>query len=131
MNIVGKNLLYNLKVLLVEDEDFTREELGRFLKRRVGKLYVASNVKEGLTEYNKHNPDIIITDLKMPVMDGLSATIKIKEMDENACIMAQTAYALASDRERALEAGFEDYLTKSIQKEKLFSIIENKFLMDG
>ena len=70
------NLLANLKVLYVEDEEFHREQLGIFLKRRVGKLYLAENGKDGLNKFKELNPDIIITDLKMPEMDGIEMTQK-------------------------------------------------------
>ena len=71
-----ENLLANLKVLYVEDEEFHREQLGIFLKRRVGKLYLAENGKDGLNKFKEFNPDIVITDLKMPEMDGIEMSQK-------------------------------------------------------
>jgi CheY-like chemotaxis protein len=66
-------------------------------------------------------------DIKMPVMDGYSATIKIKELSKQVVVVAQTAYALASDREKALAAGCDDYLAKPLMKKDLFSVIVKFF----
>jgi YesN/AraC family two-component response regulator len=77
------NLLIKYKVLYVEDDEMQRENLKIFLKRRVGKLYMAENGKEGFKVFEEQNPDIIITDLKMPVMDGIEMSKKIRDNNNN------------------------------------------------
>jgi CheY-like chemotaxis protein len=68
--------------------------------------------------------DLILMDLKMPVVDGYIATLKIREMDKKIPIIAQTAYALAGDSKKAMDAGCTDYITKPIKKEILLSKVE-------
>jgi CheY-like chemotaxis protein len=63
-------------------------------------------------------------DIKMPVMDGYDATQKIREFNKKVIIIAQTAYALAGDREKAIEAGCNDYISKPVKKEDLMALIE-------
>ena len=111
------NLFYNLKVLYVEDEDFHREQLGIFLKRRFGKLYLAENGFIGFEKFKETSPDIVITDLKMPEMDGIELTKRIREIDKDCAIIITTAF---SDVETILEAvniGIDKYVLKPIKNE--------------
>lgn len=122
------NLLANLSVLVAEDDDINRMYLATLLDGKCKKVYYAVNGKEAVECYRENMPiDLVLMDLKMPVMDGYTATIKIRELDENACVIAQTAYVLASDRERAKAAGFFEFLTKPLLKDKLMTVIEKKF----
>jgi CheY-like chemotaxis protein len=68
-----------------------------------------------------------LMDIKMPLMNGHEATRKIREFNENVVIIAQTAYALTGDKEKSLEAGCNDYISKPINKDKLLEIIEKYF----
>ena len=83
-------------------------------------------------EYVESNPNItlIIMDIKMPVMDGYEATRIIKKKRKNIPIIAYTAYAMSNDREKALKAGFDDYVAKPISKDNLIKII-NKYLFQS
>ncbi|HKJ78664.1 MAG TPA: response regulator, partial [Prolixibacteraceae bacterium] len=69
--------------------------------------------------------DLILMDLKMPKLDGINATKKIREFNKKIPIIAQTAYALAGDKEKALDAGCNDYISKPINKEELIGKIGN------
>jgi len=75
----------------------------------------------------KDNPDIdlVMMDIKMPHMNGLEATRKIREFNSSVPIIAQTAYALSGDREKAIEAGCNDYLSKPIIAEELMGMLSN------
>ncbi|MBF0466856.1 MAG: response regulator [Nitrospirae bacterium] len=81
-----------LTVLYVEDEDITRESLGKFIRRRVKTLYVAENGKAGLEIFLKENPDVVITDIEMPLMNGHEMIEKIREHSSNVPIIVTTAY---------------------------------------
>ncbi len=90
-----KDILKYIKqvsVLYVEDNDATREEVEYFLKSKVKKLYIASNGEEGLELYKKYSPEIIITDVQMPKLDGIEMSKLIKEFDRNAKIIIITAF---------------------------------------
>jgi CheY-like chemotaxis protein len=71
--------------------------------------------------------NLILMDIRMPLMDGYTATKKIREMDKNVVVVAQTAYAMAGDREKALTAGCHDYITKPLNRKKLLELIDKHF----
>ena len=78
--------------LYVEDEEIVREILGMFLRRRFKDLYEAENGLDGLELFKKYNPDIVITDIEMPIMNGLEMIKQIKELDESKPIIIITAF---------------------------------------
>jgi len=80
-------------------------------------------------EFCRNNPDIdmVLMDIKMPVMGGYEATRRIRQFNKNTIIIAQTAYGLEGDREKAIDSGCNDYLSKPIKKEVLFGQIEKYF----
>ncbi|MFW6257570.1 MAG: ATP-binding protein, partial [Prolixibacteraceae bacterium] len=96
-------VLKNLTVLVAEDDEVGRIYLEQLLEGKCKKVFYAQNGKEAVGIYSR-NPgiDLILMDIKMPVMDGYSATIRIRAIDHNAKIVAQTAYALSGDREKAI-----------------------------
>jgi len=129
----GRALLEDIKnkqltVLIAEDEEASDLYLHEILKNYIKKIHHTKNGRETL-EWVKLDPDIdiVLMDIKMPVMDGYEATRKIREFNKEVKIIAQTAYALEGDREKALEAGCDAYVAKPINKEKLFSTI--RYLM--
>lgn len=123
----GKKL-ENLTILVADDDEVTRFYLSELFEQKCRKMFFAKNGKEAVETFqNNQNIDLILMDIKMPVMDGYSATIKIKEIDKKVVVVAQTAYALASDREKALAAGCNDYLAKPLMKKDLYSVIEKFF----
>ncbi|MCF8364056.1 MAG: response regulator [Prolixibacteraceae bacterium] len=122
------NVIETLAVLVAEDDEIARMYLSELLEGKCRKLLFAHNGKEAVELYQANSSiDLVLMDIKMPVMDGYSAAIKIKELNKNAIIVAQTAYALASDREKALAAGCSEYLVKPLIKKDLFSVIEKFF----
>ena len=87
----------------------------------------AENGRVAINHAMRWQPDLILMDMQMPEMDGYEATRKIREFNKDVIIIAQTAYALPGDREKALEAGCNDYIPKPIAKENLFEIINKYF----
>ncbi|MBT3207518.1 MAG: response regulator [Bacteroidetes bacterium] len=121
-----ENEIGNLKILVVEDE-----ELINFYFKNVLKNENVLNAETGIKaiEVCKQNPDIdlILMDMKMPEMNGYDATRKIREFNKDVIIIAQTAYALAGDREKVIEAGCNDYIAKPINKKVLIETIKKYF----
>ena len=116
----------NKKIILVaEDDDISFALIQILLAGRYDLMLRARNGEEAVRFYEK-NPDVnlILMDLKMPVMDGYEATRQIRSRDKNIPIIAQTAYALAGDDRKAIEAGCNDYIAKPIKKDALIEKVE-------
>ena len=114
-----------LKVLIAEDER-TSDELLSILIENISKETLHAKTGKETIELCSQNPDIdlILMDIKMPKMSGYTATRKIRETNKDVVIIAQTAYAMLGDREKALAAGCDDYITKPIDKIVLMEMIE-------
>lgn len=112
-------------ILIVEDDETSLMLLRVYLAQENYKILYAPDGKIAVQIFNE-NPNIclILMDLKMPVMDGYEATRQIRKSNKNIPIIAQTAYALSGDSEKAMKAGCSDYITKPIKKEVLLSKIE-------
>ena len=82
--------LRGLSVLYVEDDEEIREQLARILRRRVGALYLAGNGLEGVEAYRRHRPDLVITDILMPLMDGLAMAAEIRRDSRTTPIIVTT-----------------------------------------
>ena len=109
-------------VLLVEDHKFSLIALRMMLERMGIEVIPAENGLEAVNICKlKNDLDLILMDLKMPVMDGYSAMLEIKKIRPGIRIIAETAYALEGDERKILEAGFDDYLAKPIT----IDILEN------
>ena len=115
------------KILLVEDEDLNRDMLGRRLIKKGFEVVVAVNGQEALDKTREHPPDIILMDMSLPILDGWEATRRLKASAETAPIpvIALTAHAMSGDREKALEAGCDDYDTKPIELPRLLAKIKS------
>lgn len=127
----GINILSDSKsllVLIVEDDESNANLMKVLFSKHALKFIIASNGKEAV-DICISNPDIslILMDIKMPVMNGLVATRKIKEFRKDLPIIGLTAFAMTGDKEKALEAGCVDYLTKPVRSEQLFSLI-NRYI---
>ena len=109
------------RILLVEDNPENRDMLSRRLIRRGYEIEFAEDGEEAVRKAREASPALILMDLSLPVMDGWEATRRIKADAATAAIpvIALTAHAMASDRERALEAGCDDYDTKPVDLERL------------
>ncbi len=118
------NEKYSATVLYVEDEAMVREPFVEMLNRRVKKVITATNGQEGLELYHQQKPDLVITDIKMPVMTGLEAAFDIKKHCPYLPVIAQTAYAQVHDRQEAYSAGCDDYIEKPFTPMRLIDIIQ-------
>jgi len=114
-----QNALSLLHVLYVEDEELTRDQLSRFLKRRVSQLDMATNGLEALTIFEKQSPDILITDLRMPDMDGLELTKRIRELGFDTPIIITSALSDSQTILTAVDRGIVKYIVKPIDAEEL------------
>src|SRR5260370_6049790 len=114
------------KILLVEDNEMNRDMLSRRLQRKGYEVVIAVDGGEGVASARSQPPDLILMDMSLPVLDGWEATRKLKAAPETSAIpvIALTAYAMATDREKALEAGCDDYDTKPIELPRLLGKIE-------
>lgn len=114
------------KILLVEDNEMNRDMLGRRLQRRGFQVLIAVDGAEGVAKAEADPPDLILMDMSLPVMDGWEATRRLKAVPETQAIpiIALTAHAMADDREKAIEAGADDYDTKPIELDRLLGKIE-------
>jgi CheY-like chemotaxis protein len=114
------------KILLVEDNEMNRDMLSRRLKRRGFEVIFAVNGQEGVDLAISERPDVILMDLSLPVLDGWEATRRVKAdgATSSVPIIGLTAHAMSGDRERAIEAGCDDYDTKPVEIERLIGKIE-------
>ena len=113
----------NMTVLYVEDEPSIREELEFFLEKRVKKLYVASNGEEGFSMYEDFMPDIVITDLQMPKLDGIAMSKLIKNLNKDAKIVIVTAFNDANYLFEAIKLNITNYLTKPLDLKFLIEVL--------
>ena len=114
------------RILLVEDNEMNRDMLSRRLERRGYEVIVAVDGEEGVARAKVEAPDIVLMDLSLPGIDGWEATRQIKAAEETRAIpvLALTAHAMAGDREKALEAGCDDFDTKPIDLPRLVDKID-------
>ncbi len=114
------------KILLVEDDEMSRDMLSRRLTRRQYRVVLGVDGKEAVDLAHSELPDLILMDMSLPLLSGWEATQQIKSMPETKSIpiIALTAHAMAGDRERALAAGCDEYSTKPIDFQKLLDMIE-------
>lgn len=113
-------------ILLVEDHQEIWDFLSRRLKRRGYEVVVAQDGQEGLDKARSERPDLMLLDMNLPVMDGwtVAKTLKAEEGTKTIPIIALTAHAMAGDREKAVEAGCDDYHAKPIDFSQLITQIE-------
>jgi CheY-like chemotaxis protein len=114
------------KVLLVEDNEMNRDILVRRLNRRGYLVISATDGQRGIEMARSENPDIVLMDMSLPVLDGWEATRRIKSDHETreVPIIGLTAHAMRGDREKALDAGCDDYDTKPVEFDRLIEKIE-------
>jgi len=114
-----------MKILLVEDNEMNMDMLSRRLSRRDFEIITAIDGAQGVAMAQSQRPDLILMDMSLPVIDGWEATRRIKADPETQAIpiIALTAHAMAGDREKALEAGCDDYDSKPIDFDRLLGKI--------
>ncbi len=113
----------NTSVLFVEDEKIVRNAISEMLRRRVENLFVAENGKEGLESFKKNKAEIIITDINMPIIDGLEMLKKIKIINPKSKTIVMSAHSEVKYFLKAIEIGVDGFLIKPINRKKLFSDI--------
>ena len=114
------------KILLVEDNEANRDMLSRRLMRKGYQVVLAVDGQSGVETAQTQAPDLVLMDMSLPVLDGWEATRRLKAAPATRRIpvIALTAHAMSSDRDKALEAGCDDYDTKPVELERLLSKIE-------
>src|SRR5580700_3190727 len=114
------------KVLLVEDNEMNRDMLSRRLIRRGFEVVFAVDGQQGVELAKSERPDIILMDMSLPVIDGWEATRRIKSDDaiKSVPVIGLSAHAMAGDREKAIEAGCDDYDSKPVELERLIGKME-------
>ena len=117
-----------LNILIAEDDEVSEMLTKIMVEKNCNKILIAKSGTETV-EICKNNADIdlILMDMKMPLLDGYNATRKIREFNKDVIIIATTAFALTGDREKALEAGCNDYLTKPLSQKKLDELLKMYF----
>jgi PAS domain S-box-containing protein len=125
--VEGENQLNNLKILIVEDDQVSEMVITRIVRTISNEIL---NVRTGIDAVAtcRNNPDIdlILMDIKMPGIDGYEATRQIRQFNQKVIIIAQTAFALIGDKQKALNAGCNDYITKPTRKELLLAMIRKQ-----
>ena len=113
-------------LLYVEDNEMNRDMLSRRLQRRGFEVLIAGDGEQGVTLAAAEKPDLILMDMSLPVLDGWEATRRIKAAPatRRIPIIGLTAHAMATDRDRCLEAGCDDYDTKPVELGRLLEKIE-------
>ena len=113
------------KILLVEDNEMNRDMLSRRLTKRGFEVIVAVDGQQGIDMARQEKPDIILMDMSLPVVDGWGAArvLKSEAATRGIPLVALTAHAMAGDREKAMEAGCDDYDTKPIDMQRLLEKI--------
>lgn len=114
------------KILVVEDNEKNRLLVRDIMKYHGYEVLEAANGIEGIQMAKDHMPDLILMDIQMPVMDGMTASRTIKNDPETRGIkiIALTSFAMKGDREKILEAGFDDYIAKPIDTRQLPEIVK-------
>ncbi|EAI5815544.1 response regulator transcription factor [Campylobacter jejuni] len=113
-----------LIILVVEDEVKARESLINVLSERFSKVIGAQNGDEGLKKFKKFKPDLVITDIAMPIMDGLDMAREIKEISDDVPIVVLSAYSEKERLLRSIDIGIDKYLIKPVDIEELFKVLD-------
>lgn len=115
----------NKTILIVEDEESSRFLLEKTLKKTKAEVIYVNN---GLAAINlvesKPHIDLVLMDIRLPAMDGLSATFKIKGLNPQIPVIIQTAYAMSNAHEEAINSGCDDFITKPIDTDALLKLLD-------
>jgi CheY-like chemotaxis protein len=114
------------RLLLVEDNEESRDGLSRFLQRKGYEVVTAADGRQGLEAARAQTPDVVVMDMSLPVLDGWEATRQLKAdpQTRNIPVIALTAHAMTEDREKALAAGCDEYETKPVEFARLLGKIQ-------
>jgi len=124
---MDSHAISGLHVLVVDDDEDTLEMIGAVLAEGRANVTAAPSVEEAMARIRESRPDIIVSDIAMPVHDGYDLIKQVRALDNGDApaipAVAITAYARAEDRERALLAGYQDYLPKPVEPLELIAIL--------
>jgi PAS domain S-box-containing protein len=122
------NKVRKLKILIAEDDEVSEMLIDSYIKM-LGKEILKARTGIDTVEACRNNPDIdlILMDIRMPEMGGYEATKQIRQFNSNVIIIAQTAYGLSGDKEKAIKAGCNDYISKPVSKNELLALIQKHF----
>jgi len=123
---MGDTFLKQATLLYVEDDEVIRTFLAKRLEPRVSKLYLATDGQDGLEKFKQFKPDVVLTDVTMPLMNGIEMAEKIKKIDESIPIIIASAHNDSKFLLDAIALGIDGYLLKPIDKKKLFDTLEKK-----
>lgn len=114
------------KILIVEDNEMNRDMLSRRLERKGFEIHVAVDGQQGVDMATELNPDLVLMDMSLPIKDGWTATRNLRANEATAAlkIIALTAHAMDGDKQKALDAGCDDYDTKPIDLKRLMDKIQ-------
>ena len=120
------------KILLVEDNELNRDMLSRRLERRGFQVLIAVDGAQGVAMAQSEAPDLVLMDMSLPVVDGWEATRRLKAAPETRSVplIALTSHAMVGDRDKAIEAGCDDYDTKPIELPRLLEKIDRLIAKD-
>lgn len=122
---IDDNIIANLKILIVEDEEISTMLLNKIFDKVSNKVFHASTGIEAIATFQNHpDIDLILMDIRMPEMDGYEATRRIRQFNKEVVIIAQTAFGLSDDKEKAIAAGCTDYISKPINRFLLNQLIK-------
>jgi YesN/AraC family two-component response regulator len=124
MRDIDKKLFKKLSILYVEDDDFTREEISFFLKKICGNVTNATNGAEGLQAFQTEKFDMVITDIQMPVMNGLDMVKEIRKIDSRVPIAVTTAFSDSDFLVKSIECGVDKYILKPIDMMEMLTVIQ-------
>lgn len=117
--------LKDLTLLFVEDEEDIRKSMQEAIENKFDKIIMAQNGDEGLKKFKKYNPNIVITDITMPIMDGLSMAKEIKDISKDVPVIILSAYSDKEKLIKAIDFGIDKYLIKPIDMEEFLKAIEH------
>lgn len=120
-------------ILLVEDNEMNRDMLSRRLLRKGYRILIAENGESGVALATSEQPDLVLMDMSLPVLDGWEATRRIKSdpATRRIPVIALTAHAMEDDRQKAMESGCDDYDTKPVELPRLIDKIERLLERSG
>ena len=122
-NTVDRSILNTKMILICEDEEYNFILLDSILTRHGVNIIWAKDGKQAVDHAQKFHIDIVLMDIKMPVMDGIDAFREIRKFNKQVPIIAQTAYALKEDRDRILNVGFDEHIGKPIKSQQLLDVM--------
>lgn len=127
-SVLAGNHMKKLNVLIVEDDVVSEKLISLYIKEFSPRVFKARTGVEAVELFrNNTDIDLVLMDIKLPDLSGYEASIQIRQLSKDVVIIAQTAYGLSGDREKAIEAGCNDYISKPINKDKLFELINKYF----